>query len=311
MKIAFLLYPTRQVKVEEDSSFWIMLELQKRGHPVFYFESKHLVGLRAAPHAYLTPAKLDMKKGYLPSPLRKELTDLTSFDCLFIRKEPPFGLDYLYSMQLLDIIKDRVFILNSPSGIMIANEKIFVLAFKDLIPESCVTDNADSARKFIRHIGRKIVVKPLDDKGGVGVFALSPDDKSLLSLLDMATVHGNRKVMIQRYLPENKRGDKRILILNGEPLGAFSRRPGRGDFRANLSAGGVMHRAALTDQDREIVESMRDELLRNGLFFVGIDVIGNYLTEVNVTSPAGIPEINRFDKAHLERKVADFIERRR
>lgn len=308
MKIAFLLYPTQKVKVDEDSSFWIMRELVRRGHRVSYFESQNLLWQKNGPHAFLTPARLDVKKGYLPSLLGKEAVDLSMMDCIFIRKEPPFDTGYLYALQLLETIKDRVFILNDPQGIAMANEKTFSLLFKRFAPESLVTENALLARKFIKSLRHKVVVKPLDDKGGRGIFSTSDGDKNLPSLLDLATDFGAKKILIQRFIPASLFGDKRILILNGKALGAFTRTPPASDFRANLSVGGSMHRASLTEWDRKLVKEMAGQLSVYGLWFVGIDVIGKYLTEVNVTSPAGIPEINHFNRTHLEQEVVNFIE---
>ncbi|MGH7198537.1 MAG: glutathione synthase [Candidatus Omnitrophota bacterium] len=310
MKIAFLLYPTAGVKVNEDSSFWIMRELARRGHQVFYFESKDLIGREDGPWAYLRRARLDVRRGYLPSPLSAKATNLSALDSLFIRKEPPFDNAYLYALQLLELVKDRVFVLNDPAGIAIANEKTFTCRFPKYVPETLITEDPARAAHFVRNVGRKMVVKPLNEKGGKGVFAVSPGDPALLPKLETATRHAAEKILLQRFIPENNRGDKRILILNGGILGAFLRKPSRRDFRANLSQGGTMHRASVAPWERRLVESMAPELARYGLWFVGIDVIGRFLTEVNVTSPAGIPEINFFEKSRPERDVADFIERR-
>lgn len=310
MKIAFLLYPTAGVKVAEDSSFWIMRELQTRGHEVTYFESKDLIGREDGPWAHVRRARLHPRRGYLPSPLSAKATPLSALDCIFIRKEPPFDNDYLYALQLLDLIKDRVFILNDPGGIAIANEKTFTLRFPKYVPETLVTEDLARATQFIKKLRKKVVVKPLNEKGGKGIFALSPSDADLLPRLEEATRLGTEKVLIQRFIPENNRGDKRIVILNGKILGAFLRKPSRKDFRANLSQGGTMHRASVLPWERRLVEEMAAELERLGLWFTGIDVIGRFLTEVNVTSPAGIPEIHHFEKSRPEREVADFIERR-
>ncbi len=310
MKIAFLLYPTTSVKIQEDSSFWIMHELKRRGHEVFYFESHDLEWSKRAPRARLTPAKLDVRKGYLPSVKREGLTSLTGLDCIFIRKEPPFDTQYLYALQLLETIKHKVFVLNDPAGIAMANEKLFALLFTKYAPETLVTENIASARSFIKSLRKKVVVKPLHQKGGLGIFATSFNDENLPSLLETVTEHEKRRIMIQRFVPARIYGDKRIVILNGDILGAFIRKPPRGDFRANLSVGGTMRKASVNSWDKKLVEEMAPPLLSHGLFFVGIDVIGRYLTEVNVTSPAGIPELNHLNKTHLEQSVADFIEER-
>lgn len=310
LRFAFLLYPTAQVKIDEDSSFWIMWELLRRGHEVFYFESRHLVWRGGSPLARLAAARLDRRRGYLPSPPGPQARSLLEFDGIFIRKEPPFDTEYLYALQLLAMIKDRVFIVNDPEGIALANEKLFTLEFPALIPESAATSDVEEARGFIRGLKARAVVKPLHQKGGTGVFAVDPKDRGLVSLLEVATAHGRERVLIQRYIPAERHGDKRILILDGRALGAFVRYPSPADFRANLSAGGSMRPARLTPHDERIVAALAPVLRRHGLFYVGIDVIGRYLTEINVTSPAGIPEINAFGRKHLEREVADFLEER-
>ncbi|MBI4352354.1 MAG: glutathione synthase [Candidatus Omnitrophica bacterium] len=310
MKIAFLLYPTEKVKPDEDSSFWIMHELQRRGHEVSYFQHSELLWSKGSPHAFLRKPRLNVKKGFLPSPVSPEPVDLSQMHCVFIRKEPPFNKDYLYALQLLRLIKDKVFMVNDPDGIALANEKLFTLAFSKHIPETLVTERIPEAVRFIRTLHKRAVVKPLHEKGGAGIFVTSFSDRNLPSLLEMATRRGQRKVLIQRFLPTERFGDKRLLVLDGKILGAFIRKPSRTDFRANLSAGGTMHRAEVNGWDKKIVGEMAPVLERHGLFFVGLDVIGKALTEINVTSPAGIPEINALNGVCLETKVADFIEER-
>jgi glutathione synthase len=308
MKIAFLLYPTSKVKVDEDSSFWMMRELERRGHRVFYFESRDFFWSGSSARAYLTPARLDEKKGYLPSPLPDRSTDLVSMDCIFIRKEPPFNHEYLHCLQLLDLIKDRVFILNDPQAVALANEKLFCLRFKAFVPESLVTQSIAEAVRFIRQLKSNAVIKPLREKGGLGVVVTSARDRNLHSLLETATSLGREKVLVQKFISADRYGDKRLVILNGKILGAFLRRPPHHDFRANLSVGGSMHRTKVTLWDKKLAEAMAPEFLFRGLYFVGVDVIGRFLTEINVTSPAGIPEVNGLYGVHLEREVADFIE---
>ncbi|MBI2095423.1 MAG: glutathione synthase [Candidatus Omnitrophica bacterium] len=310
MRLAFLLYPTAAVKVNEDSSFWIMRELSRRGHRVFHFESQDLFAAGGSPHAFLTPSRLDTRKGFLPSEASKTPIDLSRLDCVFIRKEPPFDNGYLYALQLLDLARGKIFILNDPRGIACCNEKIFGLNLQRFSPESLVTENTALAKKFVKNLSTRVVVKPLNNKAGAGIFATFWGDKNLSSLLEIATRGGRKKVLIQRFLTPVGGGDKRILILDGKAIGTFLRKPPRLDFRANLSVGGSMHRASLSKRDRQLVEALAPLLLANGLYFVGIDVIDGYLSEINVTSPSGIPEINALTGVRLERQVADFIESR-
>ncbi len=309
MKIAFLLYPTSKVRVDEDSSFWIMHELSRRGHAVHHFESRDLSWRDGSARAFLTRSNTDAQHGFLPALRSAKTEDLAAMDCIFIRKEPPFDGDYLSALQVLEGVKHRVFILNDPRGIALCNEKLFILSFARHIPDTCVTQNTTEAKNFIRSLKSHAVIKPLNDKAGAGIFRTHAKDENLPSLLETATVRGAQKVMIQRFVSAKKYGDKRLLVLNGNILGGFIRRPSAADFRANLSVGGRLERAAITAWDRLLVSDMAPKLLANGLFFVGIDVIGKKLTEINVTSPSGIPEIHALYRRRVEKEVADFIEK--
>ncbi len=311
MKIAFLLYPTASVKVDEDSSFWIMHELARRGHEVSHFESRDLFWGQGQVRAALSVSRLDPKRGFTLTKRTHSPSALEGLDAIFIRKEPPFDTEYLHALQLLSLVSDRVFILNDPSGIALCNEKLFILEFKEFIPESFVSGDPEELKKFICFAASNVVVKPLNDKGGAGIFVTRSHDRNLPALLTQATNHGGRKVMVQRYIPHDKTGDKRILILDGEPAGCFVRVPPKTDFRANLSVGGTMRKSRLSSRDGKILRALRPKLREHGLYFVGIDVIGGYLSEINVTSPSGIPELRQLTGQRIEKKVADFMERSR
>jgi glutathione synthase len=310
MKISFLLYPTASVKVDEDSSFWIIHELLRRGHEVRTFESRDLFWSEGVLYARLTAARTDARKGFLRAVPDATPTPLASQQAVFIRKEPPFTTEYLYALQLLERLRGRVFVLNDPAGIALWNEKLSILRFPEFVPETCVTSQPSQARAFVRSLGARVVVKTLDNKAGTGIYLTGPRDKNLPTLLDQATAAGQRSVMVQRYLPHDKKGDKRILVLDGEPVGCFVRRPSAADFRANLSVGGSMHRAALDKSDERMLRAVSPALVRDGIFFAGLDVIAGRLTEINVTSPSGIPELHRLEGLRLEKNVADLIERR-
>lgn len=308
MKIAFLLYPTDKLRVDEDSSFWIMHELIRRGHQVYHFESRDLFCVNGQAQAIVKRTKVDPRLGFLhtkPIPTPVKLHD---FQAIFIRKEPPFNSDYLYTLQILELLKENVFVLNDPSGIAMANEKLFICQFPGVIPETLVSEDPSRVRAFIKDVGGKAVIKPLDNKGGIGIVSVQYSDPSLPSLIDIMTQGSVKKVMVQRFLMAPKLSDKRILLLNGEVLGVFARKPSRSDFRSNLGLGGTMHRASIGRQDQKIVDALYPELLRRGLYFVGVDVMDRYLTEINVTSPSGIPELNTLYKIKAQEKVADFIE---
>ena len=308
MKIAFLLYPTANVRVDEDTSFWIMHELAVRGHEVYHFESRHLFVQGTLPKAHAYASSLDAKKGFLPSPLSEKPFSLTGFDAIFIRKEPPFDSGYLYAMQILRLLGDKVFMLNEPRGIVMFNEKLSILNFGELIPETLVTQDAQTAKIFIQKLKKRVVVKPLNQKAGSGILATDSQDKNLPSILDIATDFSKNKIMVQRFIETKGQADKRILILNGEILGIFSRKPSSLDFRSNLSVGGSMHKTTVSIEDQKIVRRVAPTLVKNGLYFTGIDVMGRYVTEINVTSPSGIPEINALYRLKIQKKVAEFIE---
>ncbi len=310
MRIGFLLYPTAGVRVDEDSSFWIIHELIRRGHQVFHFESSHLFVESGQPRATVYRSRTDAKKGFLPAPLSEEPLDLCDLDVIFVRKEPPFDNQYLHALQILSLLSQKVFIMNDPHGIAMFNEKLSVLHFPGLIAETMVTDDPATAARFIRRLKQPVVIKPLHDKAGAGILSTQHGDKNLPSMLAMVTGPHKNKVMIQRFIHSAGASDKRLLILNGRLVGAFARKPSPSDFRSNLSVGGTMHKTKISPQDQKIVAALADFLLENGLYFVGVDVLGGFLIEINVTSPSGVPEINHLYGVRLQEKIADFIESR-
>ena len=311
MHISFLLYSTSRLKVDEDSSFWMMLELVARGHTVTYFESAHLFWRNGSVQAYVRKPRLHPGKGVLPSPLGPVPQDLSRLDALVIRKEPPFDSEYLNAMQLLLPLKNKIWMVNDPAGILAFNEKLSILRFPKWIAETVVTASPDEALRFARHIGGAVVVKPLDQKGGAGAFKISAKDARFHPSFYAATSGGSQPVMIQRFIPHRVLGDKRIVMLEEKVLGVVLRRPPRHDFRANLSLGATMHRSRLKPREAKIVAELAPVLVENGLYFVGLDVIAErYLSEINVTSPAGIPEIKQLYGRKPEKDFADFMERR-
>jgi glutathione synthase len=310
MKIAFLLYPTHKIKTDEDTSFWIMHELASRGHHISHFESSDMVFVHGEVKSYLSTSQLDHSRGFVVSKRATIATPLNDMDAIFIRKEPPFNNEYLYALQLLKLLNKDVFVLNDPNAIAMCNEKLFILNFVDMAPDLVVTSSTKTALDFIRGMRTPVVIKPLNNKGGVGVIKTDIKDRKLGAHLAHSTDHDTTKIMIQRYIPQNDLGDKRILLLNGKTIGSFIRRPSKGDFRANLSVGGTMHPTKLNKRDEQIAQRVGRECAKRGLYFVGLDVIGPYLSEINVTSPSGIPEIKQLEGLSLEKKIADFIEDR-
>jgi glutathione synthase len=229
---------------------------------------------------------------------------------VFLRKDPPVDVEYLHATQLVELARGPL-ILNDPAALRDANEKLYVLRYPELIPHTLVSRDLAELRGFLRELGGEMVIKPVDGFAGRGVLHLRETDRNLNSLLELATGGGRVAIVAQQYLPASREGDKRIILLDGEPLGALLRIPQDNDVRGNLAAGGRSAKSTLTDREREICRTLAPDLRRRGLYFVGLDVIGGYLTEVNVTSPTGIEEINALDEIVVEHHVIDFVERAR
>jgi glutathione synthase len=227
-----------------------------------------------------------------------------------MRKDPPYDLDYYFATLLLERARGQTLIVNDPRGLREANEKLYSLHFPDLIPTTVVTRDAARLRAFLGEQGGEIVVKPLDGCGGRGVFYLHEGDRNIPSLLEMMTDFGRRWTIGQKYLPAARAGDKRILLLDGEPIGAVLRVPREDDLRGNLHVGGRPARTTLDERDRAICAAVAPRLRQDGLYFVGLDVIGGFLTEVNVTSPTGVQEVNALEGGQLETRIVEWLEQR-
>jgi glutathione synthase len=237
--------------------------------------------------------------------------DLEDFDALLMRKDPPFDMRFFFATHLLSLIDGRkCFVMNNPQGLREANEKLYALRFPEQIPQTLVTGDMEQLKGFMEELGGEMIIKPLDGCGGSGVFYLNQQDRNTNAILEAATDNGRKLIMGQRYLPEIRQGDKRIIVLDGEPLGAVLRVPLETETRGNIHVGGQCVKTEITPRDREICDALAPLLIGDGLYFVGLDVIGGFLTEVNVTSPTGIQEINGLDHVCLESKVIDFIERK-
>jgi glutathione synthase len=288
----------------------LLLETQQRNHEVHYMElddlfiqggtpcgrSRRIHVARRTPHYQLG----EFKTGALEE-----------FDVVLMRKDPPFDMKFFFSTHLLSLVDEqRCFVMNRPRGLREANEKLYALRFPEQIPQTLVTSDMQRLKDFMEEHGGEMIVKPLDGCGGSGVFYLNTQDRNTNSILEAATDNGRRMIMGQRYLPEIRQGDKRIIVLNGEPLGAVLRVPLEEETRGNIHVGGQCVRTDVTLRDREICAALSRLLRQDGLYFVGLDVIGSYLTEVNVTSPTGIQEINSLNGVRLESQVVDFIENR-
>ena len=310
LRVGFLMDPLESVVVGHDSTFALMLECARRGHAVEYLTQPDLSFRDGRTCARLRRVQVRREPGNAHTVLEDRCEPLEGLDALLLRKDPPVDAAFIEATHLVDLAgPHRPFLVNEPSGLRDANEKLFALRFPDLSPPTFVGASRDRLLAFVEQVGAA-VLKPLEGCGGQGVVQVGRGDRNLRALADLYTGCGRRPVLAQAYLPEVRQGDKRILLLDGEPVGAVLRVPREDDHRANLAAGGTPVRTAITAGDRAICDRLAPELRRMGLHFVGIDVIGGRLTEVNVTSPTGIEEIDALEGVRLEAQVIDFLERR-
>jgi glutathione synthase len=308
LKIGVVMDPVDKIDIDKDTSFVLMLEAQRRGHEIDFMELDDLFIRGGTPEARYR--RLELARATPHYQLGESRTgSLEDFDSVWMRKDPPFDLKYFFATHLLSLVdQSKSFVMNDPKGLREANEKLYALRFPEQIPQTLVTSDMARLRAFMSELGGEMIIKPLDGCGGSGVFYLNEQDRNTNSILESATDTGRRLVMGQRYLPEIRQGDKRIIVLNGEPLGAVLRVPLESETRGNIHVGGQCVKTEVTERDREICAALAPLLRADGLYFVGLDVIGSYLTEVNVTSPTGIQEVNGLNHVCLERNVVDFVE---
>jgi glutathione synthase len=308
--MAFVMDPIQAVNIHADTTFALMLEAQRRGHRVHYVDPADLGVRDHRVLAKATPVELRREVGNhvtLGAPRRAALDE--EFDVVFQRKDPPVDVAYATATQILALCH-RALVLNRPEGILAANEKLYAMHFADVMPATLIAREIPQFIDFLAEMGGEMIVKPLHGKGGEGVFHVRNDDRNLFSILEQSTQFGTRWAIAQQYLPAVRTGDKRILLVDGEPLAAVLRVPPEHETRSNLHVGGRPTKTALDEHDQRIVDELRPWLVRDGLFFVGIDVIGGKLTEVNVTSPTGIQEMNALDGARYEERVLEAVEQK-
>jgi glutathione synthase len=308
--LVFVMDPIESVDIDADTTFVLMLEAQRRGHEVLYADPEGLSVKGGQAAAVVAPVRLRRERGdhFEKGASRAVVLD-REVDAVFQRTDPPVDSDYVVATQILTLC-ERTLVLNRPQGLLAYNEKLGALLFPDLVPETIVTRRIEDLREFLARQGGRMIVKPLDGKGGEGVFQVLEDDPNTSSLLEQVTGFGARWAMAQQYIAEVATGDKRILLLDGELLGAVLRVPPAGEIRANLHVGARPSKTEITEADRRIIERLAPFLRREGLYFVGVDVIGGYLTEVNVTSPTGVQEVNALERSCLEARVIDWVEDR-
>jgi glutathione synthase len=323
LNVAVQMDPMETVKIDADSSFALMLAAQSRGHRLWHYEVRHLtlregVLKEGAPRearafARARPVTVQRVRGdhYRFGPV--ETLDLGQMDVVLMRQDPPFDMAYISATHVLEHIHcpdgGGTLVVNNPVAVRNAPEKLLVTHFPDLMPPTIVTWDVDAIRGF-RATHKDIVVKPLFGNGGSGVFLIRHDDPNLNALIEMHFARSREPLMVQRYEPAVRQGDKRIILIDGEPVGAINRVPAAGEARSNMHVGGRAEQSTLTARDREICARIGPTLKEQGLIFVGIDVIGEWLTEINVTSPTGIQEIDRFDGTDLAGRIWDVIEAR-
>jgi glutathione synthase len=314
MLFAFVMDPLELILPDKDTTFVFMLESQARGHEVYFAEVADLFVHTSTPHARVRRAEVMRPQtpgGAHHRLFEERVLPLDSFDVVFMRKDPPFDMSFFFATQLLQLVDPtKTLVLNDPRGLREANEKLYALRFPDVIPTSMVASDMNRLKEFMNELGGEMIIKPLDGAGGAGVFHLHARDRNLNAILETSTWNGRRLIMAQRYLPEIRQGDKRLIVLDGEPLGAVMRVPREDEHRGNIHVGGTVLKTEVTKRDREIVAALAPSLRADGLYFVGLDVIGDWVTEVNVTSPTGIQEINTLDGVKLEANVIDFVEQR-
>jgi glutathione synthase len=310
LKIGVIMDPIENINIDKDTTFVLMLEAQLRGHELYYMELDDLSVRGGTPFGRHRRAEVARANPHYR--LGDSIVGaLEEFDAILMRKDPPFDMKFFFATHLLSLVDERkCFIMNHPRGLREANEKLYALRFPEQIPQTVVSSNLRTLKEFMLELGGEMIVKPLDASGGSGVFYLNTQDRNTNSILEAATENGRKMIMGQRYLPEIRQGDKRIIVLDGEPLGAVLRVPSEEEHRGNIHVGGQCVRTEVTPRDREICQALAPILRQDGLYFIGLDVIGNFLTEVNVTSPTGVQEINALNGVRLESHVLDFIESR-
>lgn len=307
--VAIQMDPIEAVDIDADSTFVMALEAQARGHSIYHYLSQDLVLNHGRVIAGARPLRVRRETGNHFTMGAQEWIDLALVDVVLMRQDPPFDMAYITATHLLEHVHPKTLVVNDPVSVRNAPEKLFVTHFPELMPPTLITSSKEQILEF-RDEHKDLIIKPLFGNGGAGVFHIGPGDENLNALLELFTELYREPTIVQRYEPAVRDGDKRIILIDGKPAGALNRVPAYGESRSNLHVGGTAQQAMLTKREREICEAIGPALTERGLIFVGIDVIGDYMTEINVTSPTCLQEINRFDGAKLEADIWDVIERK-
>ena len=310
LTVAIQMDPIEKIDIAGDSTFALALEAQSRGHKLIYYGPRDLTFREGKVTARVRALSVRQIKGDHFTLGEPRVYDLAAADVVLMRQDPPFAMAYITATHVLEHIHPKTLVVNDPGQVRNAPEKIFVTQFRDLMPPTLITSDRQEINEF-RAQHKDIILKPLYGNGGAGVFRVKPDDENLGALLEMFTQFYREPVIVQRYLPEVRKGDKRIILVDGEFAGAINRVPAQGEARSNMHVGGRPEATKLTKREQEICAALGPELKKRGLIFTGLDVIGDYLTEINVTSPTGILEVRRFGGPDIAKLIWDAIDRRK
>jgi glutathione synthase len=310
MHFVVIMDPVSTVKVDFDTSFALMEEAGRRGHRVDHCLNTDLFMDRGRLHARVSQARMQRDPLAPITLAAQEDVCLHDVDAVLVRTDPPFDDNYLWCTLMLDRLQGDTLVVNDPNGLRLANEKLYTTRFSELMPETMVTSHKERIKAFMMRVGGHAVIKPLDGMGGQGVMVLKDGDPNVNAIIEATTRNGKAPAMVQVFMPEVHQGDKRILLVEGEPLGALLRIPAGNEVRSNMRVGGSAVKTTLDETDRRIVSTLGPHLRRDGLMFVGIDVIGGKLTEVNVTSPTGLQAMTRLDGKNYAGDVLTWLERK-
>ncbi len=309
LRVAIQMDPIESIDINGDSTFVLALEAQKRGYSLYHYLARHLTLNDGRVTARARPLTVRREAGNHFAFGPEEIVNLHDVDVVLMRQDPPFDMAYITATHILEHIHPRTLVVNDPAHVRNAPEKLFVTHFENVMPPTLITADMEEIKAF-RAEHKDIIIKPIYGNGGAGVFHITPGDENLGALIELFTATSREPIMVQRYVPDVRKGDKRIILINGEAAGAINRVPAAGEARSNMHVGGRPEKTELTKREQEICEIIGPTLAKNGIVFAGIDVIGDYLTEINVTSPTGLQEVNRFNGVVLESQIWDAIEKR-
>ena len=306
MKTLYVMDPLQSLHLEGDSTYMMMLEANRRGWPTYWCTPTDLFAIGGCAYSKVIHVQVTDTEPFFEEAAPQDI-NLAEFDVIWMRKDPPFNMDYIFSTYMLDLVPESTLVLNDPRAIRNFNEKMYALHFAEYSPETLVTRELSRARSWAKQYP-KVVIKPWDGNGGRGVLVTGHDDPNFSSMLEILTNNEEQYILVQEYLPEILEGDKRIVLIGGKAVGQMLRIPQKGDHRGNMHVGARVEACELTQREQEICSKLEPELLKHNLLFVGIDTIGDKMTEINVTSPTGIQEINRLMGIQLEVLLTDQIE---